>query len=69
VNGTVQLSATGQDAHGNTISGLNFTWQSSDGPIAIVSASGLVTGKKAGSVTITATSGTKSGTSSITVTR
>lgn len=66
VNGTVQLSAKALDAAGNTISGAAFTW-SSNSSNAIVSSSGLVTGKKAGPATITATSGTKNGTSSITV--
>jgi trimeric autotransporter adhesin len=69
VNETVQLTATAVDAHGNAISGASFTWQTSDGPIASVSSTGLVTAKKAGSATITATAGGQSDTSSITVTR
>jgi alpha-amylase len=65
---TTQLTASATDAHGNAVPSATFTWQSSDGPIASVSASGLVTGKKAGTVTITATSNAKSGTSTVTVT-
>jgi uncharacterized protein YjdB len=68
VNATVQLTATAADAQGNTIGGAAFTWQTSSNTVATVSSGGLVTGKKAGTATITATTGTKSGTSSITVT-
>jgi uncharacterized protein YjdB len=68
VNSTVQLAATAFDANGNTVPSATFTWQSSDGPTASVNSSGLVTGKKAGTVTITATSNAKSGSSTITVT-
>jgi uncharacterized protein YjdB len=68
VNGTAQLSATALDAQGNTITGLAFSWQTSNGTVATVSSGGLVTGKKAGTATITAVTGTKSGTSAITVT-
>jgi uncharacterized protein YjdB len=68
VNGTAQLSATALDAQGNTITGLAFSWQTSNGQVATVSSGGLVTGKKEGTATITAVTGTKSGTSAITVT-
>src|SRR5439155_1858577 len=44
------------------------TWSASDASVAIVSSSGLVTGRSAGSAIITATSEGKSGTSAITVT-
>ncbi|MGE5731207.1 MAG: Ig-like domain-containing protein, partial [Gemmatimonas sp.] len=56
------------DAQGNTITTATFTWQTSDGTVATVTSGGLVSGKKAGAATITATTGTKSGTSAITVT-
>src|SRR2546429_1754596 len=65
---TVQLTATLQDASGNTLSGRTVTWSSSNASVATVSSSGLVSGVTSGSATITATSEGKSGTSSITVT-
>lgn len=45
----------------------SVTWTSSDNAKATVSSTGLVTAKAAGNVTITATSGSKSGTKTITV--
>src|SRR5947209_8612874 len=69
VGATVQLSATPQDAAGNPLTGRTVTWQTSDGTIATVDATGLVTGKAVGGpVTITATSEGKSGTAAVTVT-
>jgi uncharacterized protein YjdB len=58
---TVQLTATTKDANGNILTGRVVTWSSGDQTIATVSASGLVTGIKAGTVSITATSEGKSG--------
>jgi len=67
-NGTVQLTATPQDAAGNPLTGRTVTWATSNAAIATVDTNGLVTGKAAGGpVTITATSEGKSGTSAITV--
>ena len=60
VETTVQLSATLKDSRGATLSGRAVTWSSSDTSRAQVSASGLVTALKAGQVTLTATSETKS---------
>jgi uncharacterized protein YjdB len=68
VNGSVQLTATAFDAHGNTITGLAFSWQTSNGTVATVNSSGSVVGKKAGTATISAITAAKSGTSAITVT-
>ena len=68
VGQTVQLTATPKDANGNPLSGRTVTWASSNTAVATVSASGLVTGKTAGTATITATSEGKSGASAITVT-
>jgi uncharacterized protein YjdB len=65
---TVQLTATPRDAGGNALSGRAVTWASGNTSVATVNGNGLVTGVSAGSVTITATSEGKSGTSSITVT-
>src|SRR5947209_6585775 len=69
VGATVQLTATPQDAAGNPLTGRTVTWQTSDGTIATVDATGLVTGKALGGpVTITATSEGKAGTAAVTVT-
>src|SRR5437773_2118919 len=64
---TVQLTATPKDGNGNPLSGRAVAWVSSNTSVATVSSSGLVTGKVAGSATITATSEGQSGTSAITV--
>src|SRR5947208_5526910 len=66
--GTVQLSVTLKDANGSTLTGRTVAWTSSAPTIATVSSSGLVTDvADAGTVTITATSEGKSGTSAVTV--
>ena len=67
VGGTAQLGATAQDSAGNPLSGRTVTWTSSDGGVARVNGSGLVTGVAAGTATITATSGGKSGSAAVTV--
>jgi uncharacterized protein YjdB len=64
----VQLAATAADAKGNPITGRPFTWGTSDSGVATVNASGRVTGRKAGNVTITATLDGKSDSSLVTVT-
>lgn len=61
---TQSYNATGSDAKGNPIQ-VSPLWSASGGTI---SSSGLYTPKKIGTFTITATSGTLSGTASITVT-
>src|SRR5438094_1876791 len=68
VGQTVQLTATPKDASGNPLSGRRVRRGSSNTAVATVTASGLVTGKAAGTATITATSEGKSGPSTITVT-
>jgi plastocyanin len=73
VGGTVQLAAAARDQNGQAISGLPAaTWTTSDASRATVSATGLVTGVAAGSVTVTAsiTSGgvTRTGSATVTVT-
>ncbi|MGQ9696985.1 MAG: Ig-like domain-containing protein [Armatimonadota bacterium] len=67
VGETLQLSAVALDAQGKPVSGVVFTWQSSDTSIAEVSTAGLVTAKKAGTVQITAASAGKTGTATIEV--
>src|SRR3989449_1141892 len=68
VAGTVQLTATLKDANGTPLTGRAVTWVSSNTSVATVSTAGLVTGKVAGSATITAASEGQSGTAAITVT-
>src|SRR5207248_2849962 len=68
VGATVQLVATPRDVSGNPLPGRVVTWASSNTTVATVSASGLVTGKVAGTAAITATSEGQSGTAAITVT-
>ena len=64
---TVQLAATLRDAAGNVLTGRTVTWTSDNTTVATVSSSGLVTGKVAGTATITATSEGQSGTAAVTV--
>ena len=65
---TVQLQATVKDANGATLTGRKISWSSSDGSIATVSGSGLVSGVAAGSATVTATCEGHTATANITVT-
>src|SRR5437763_14256807 len=67
VGGTAQLGATARDPAGNPLSGRTIPWTSSNGGAASVNGSGLVTGISAGTATITATSGGKSGSAAVTV--
>jgi len=66
-----QLAAVLKDAGGNVLSviqtGESVVWTSSDGTVAAVSAGGIVTAKKTGSATITATIEGESSTSAVTV--
>jgi hypothetical protein len=65
--GTRQLTATAKDQYGAAMTGQAFTWSSSNTSVANVSSSGVVNGITAGSVTITASAGGKSGSVSVTV--
>src|SRR6266516_3343634 len=65
--GTVQLTAIPKDANGNPLTGRSVAWTSSNGAVATVGSSGLVTAVATGSATITATSEGQSGSASITV--
>lgn len=67
VGGSRQLTATAKDQYGAAMSGYSFTWSSSNPSAASVSSSGLVSGVAAGSATITASTGGKSGSASVTV--
>lgn len=66
--GTVQLSASVRDGNGAELPGRLVGWSSSDDATAAVSSTGLVSGLKAGTVTITASSEGRSGTATVTVT-
>ena len=57
VGSTQQFIVTAYDQYGNIFSGVAFSWLSSDPTIATVSTTGLATGIAAGSVKITATTG------------
>ena len=64
---TTTLTATVRDAGGASIASAPVTWSSDKPLVAAVSQSGVVTGLLPGTATITATSGGKSGTATITV--
>ncbi len=65
VGTSVQLAATAYNSSGTVLTKATFTWATSNAGIATVSASGLLTAVSQGSATITATSGTASGSSSV----
>lgn len=67
VGKTLQLVATTKDGSGNVLTGRTVTWATSNGSVATVNSSGLVTGVAAGTVTITATSETIDGTAAGTI--
>ena len=67
VGKTVQLTATLLDKQDNVLTGRTVTWTSSDQSRATVSNTGLVSGIRSGSVTITASSGGKSGNTTVRV--
>jgi uncharacterized protein YjdB len=66
---TLQLTATGHYSDGTTATLTSASWASSDGTLASLSVSGMLTALKAGSVTVTATKGAVSGNMVITVTQ
>jgi hypothetical protein len=64
----LQLTATPRDAAGNPLANRPVTWSTNNATVATVTATGLVATLAEGSATITATSGTANGTSTLTVT-
>ena len=68
VGQAVQLSAAARDSIGGALAGRLITWSSNDATIASVSASGVLTGLRAGTVTISASSEGRSATATVTVT-
>lgn len=67
IGNTAQFTATARDAAGNTVSGVTFTWTSSDDAVATVDGSGLATARGNGEVTITASASGKSSMSALVV--
>jgi hypothetical protein len=63
--GKIAASATATDANGKTVTDLPVTWQSSNTSIATVDASGLVTTRSPGTVSITAIVGEAQGSASL----
>jgi uncharacterized protein YjdB len=68
VGQTRQLTAVARDAASAAIPGVSFQWGSAATGTATVDASGLVTGRAVGSVNISASVGSVSGSSAVTVT-
>ena len=68
VGESIQLVATVLDANGDTLTGHPVTWTSANAALAGVSNSGAVSGVAEGTGSITATSGGKSGSATLTVT-
>lgn len=65
---TRQLAASAQTASGAAATGATFTWTSGDTSVAAVSAEGLVTARKRGRTTVTASVSGKSDTATVWVT-
>lgn len=64
---TVQLSATVRGPTGRALSGQSVSWTSSDDSVGTVSPTGLFMAVRAGTVTITATSGPRTGAATLVV--
>src|SRR5712692_27017 len=68
VGRTVELTSTPKDANGNVLTGRTVTWTSSNGGVATVNGTGLVTAVAAGMAIVTAACESSSGTAAITTT-
>ena len=64
---TLQLSAEVREQNGNVMTSVGVSWSSGDATIATVDGSGLVTAAANGTVAITATAGSASGSTGVTV--
>ena len=64
---TVRFEAEARDANGHAVAAAEFTWASGDTSVAVVDASGLVTGAGAGEVEVAATSSGVTGRAQLTV--
>jgi alpha-tubulin suppressor-like RCC1 family protein len=67
VGDTLTIVASEEDINGIVLFGRTVVWASSDTTVAIVNTSGLVTARKIGNISITATSGTAGGTAKVAV--
>jgi len=67
IGDSLQLAATVTDSSGTVLTGQSFGWQSGNTGIASVSASGMLHGVAQGNTTVTATTGTVNGQTSVTV--
>ena len=67
IGATVQLTATVLDQRGQPMAGVSVTWGSSNASVASVGANGTVTAVANGNASITATSGSASGSANVTV--
>jgi uncharacterized protein YjdB len=67
VGATSQATVSISDQNGKPLSGQSVTWSTSDGTVAMVSSTGLITAVGVGNATITATSESKTGTLALTV--
>jgi len=65
VGDTIQMTATAYDAGNQAIAGVSFTWTSNNTNRATVSSTGLVRALNDGNVTITASAGGKSGSTTV----
>ena len=63
----IQLTAAVQDQNGQTMTGVTIAWTSGDVSVASVSTAGIVTARGNGTATVTATSGSATGHSAVTV--
>ena len=64
---TLRLAAEAFDANRQSVADVEFSWESSDGAVATVDASGLVTAAGNGTATITASADSASGMATVTV--
>lgn len=67
IGDTVRLAAAAADANGDRVADVSFTWESSDPSVATVDPAGVVEAAGAGHATITAATGSVSGTARVTV--
>ncbi|CAD6492226.1 MAG: Carboxypeptidase regulatory-like domain protein [Candidatus Argoarchaeum ethanivorans] len=67
IGDTEQFTATAYDASGIEISGVSFTWSSTNTYVGTIDANGLFTANKGGSTTVKATNETIVGTAAVTV--
>ena len=64
---TLRLAATATDANGQVVTGVEIAWASGDTAVAVVDASGLVTGVAAGQAEVLATAAGVTGRATLTV--